>query len=221
MSRGRVWKGVIDWLRSRRQVGEDAYHRYYAEFIAKGMPERRYVEYKDGNHVHVSDRMDTEWWSWLHNRRDLPPTQEELTTKQKQQHILAQRVQAIEMEEERRRLRMSLHNRGRHSEDPYTGSSAPDERPKNAAERDVLRRRRTLLRLQQAASSQQVESTTGSDDTPPSPEPDIPSRDDAAQSDPQHSSEPRSPTSRPPAPVIGDATVEDRNVKEEPTVSLV
>lgn len=220
MSRGRLWKGVIDWLRSRRQVGEDAYHRYYAEFIAKGMPERRYVEYKDGNHVHVSDRMDTEWWSWLHNRRNLPPTEEELTTKQKQQHILAQRVQAIEMEEERRRLRMSLHNRGRDNEDPSTGYNATDERPENAAERDVLRRRRTLLRLQQAASPQQTESTTG-DGNPPPPKPDTPSHGDATHSDARHLSEPQSPISRPPAPVTGDATAEDRNVKEEPTVSSV
>lgn len=194
MSRSRLWKNIVDWVWSRRQVGEDAHHRFYAEFISKGVPERRYVEYKDGNHIHASDRMDTEWWSWLHNRRSLPPTEEELATKMKQKHILEQRVQAIEMEEERRRLRMSFHNRNQ----------------QNAAERDVLRRRRTLLRLQQAASPRQAGPTPGGDDPPSSSRPDAPPHEDPPHPDARHLSKSQ-----------GDSTAEDRNVKEEPTVSLL
>lgn len=217
MSRGRLWKGVVDWLWSRRQVGEDAYHRYYAEYVGKGVAERRYVEYKDGNHVHASDRMDTEWWSWLHNRRSLPPTEEELLIKRQQQHVLAQRVQAIELEEERRRLR-SLHNRNR--QDHHTPTPSPGEPPANAAERDVRRRQRTLLRLQQAASPQQNDLMENREDRSGSPAYESSTRDDTLDSGAQFPPASQSGKMRSSPPASRDATADDRNIKEEATVSL-
>lgn len=96
---------TIDWLWSRRLIGEDENHRFYAEFLEKGKPEKRYVEYKDQNITHSTDRMPIEWWSWLHNRRDTAPTPEELVASEQRQRHLAQKVAILEAEDEKQRLR--------------------------------------------------------------------------------------------------------------------
>ena len=96
---------TIDWLWSRRLIGEDENHRFYTEFVEKGKPEKRYVEYKDRNITHSTDRMPIEWWSWLHNRRDIPPTPEELVASEQRQRHLAQKVAILEAEDEKQRLR--------------------------------------------------------------------------------------------------------------------
>lgn len=198
MSRGRLWKGVVDWLWSRRQVGEDVYHRYYAEFTGRGKPDRRYVEYKDGNHIHASDRMDTEWWSWLHHRRDVPPTQQELEGKRNQKQILAQRVQAIEVEEERRRLRSSLQSQTHQNNNTRSSNGSID---------DVIahRRRKVSMRLQQAALPKET-STALSEIHPMTSRP-VPSS--ISRPKPSKSNA-----------LIKNADVDDHSVREEPTVSF-
>lgn len=104
-----MWKSGLartwDWILSRRLVGEDRYHLFYSEFVAKGKPEKRYVEYKDKNITHSSDRMPIEWWSWLHNRRDSIPTLEELEFSELKKEHLAEKVAILEAEDEKQRLR--------------------------------------------------------------------------------------------------------------------
>lgn len=94
-----------DWMLSRRLVGEDQRHLFFSEYISKGKPERRYVEYKDRDITNSSDRMPIEWWAWLHNRREAPPTAQEISISAEQQQILAERVAIIEAEDEKQRLR--------------------------------------------------------------------------------------------------------------------
>ncbi|CDF33244.1 conserved hypothetical protein [Chondrus crispus] len=129
----RTW----DWLRSRKLVGEDEHHFFYTEFIASDKPERRYVEYKDQNITHSSDRMAIEWWSWLHNRRDETPTCEELAMSEANQQRLAQKVAILEAEDEKQRLRQ------------FAGGQ-----PLQAAEEEARARRRkeAMMRLTNAAS---------------------------------------------------------------------
>lgn len=130
----RTW----DWIRSRKLVGEDEHHFYYTEFIARDKPERRYVEYKDQNITHSSDRMPIEWWSWLHNSREDIPTVEEISLSAAQQESLAQKVAILEAEDEKQRLRQ------------FAGGSPI---PKAAEEEARARRRKkAMLRLTNAAS---------------------------------------------------------------------
>lgn len=130
----RTW----DWIRSRKLVGEDEHHLFYTEFIAKDKPERRYVEYKDQNLTHSSDRMPIEWWSWLHNRRDDTPTSEELAMSEMKQQHLAQKVAILEAEDEKQRLRQ------------FAGGSGMNK----SSEEEVMARRRkkAMMRLTNAAS---------------------------------------------------------------------
>lgn len=138
-----MWRSRLsktwDWIRSRKLVGEDEHHFYYTEFIARDKPERRYVEYKDQNITHSSDRMPVEWWSWLHNRRDATPTIEEIAMSAAQQVSLAQKVAILEAEDEKQRLRQ------------FAGGS-----PKSKATEEEVRARRrkkAMLRLTNAAST--------------------------------------------------------------------
>ncbi|KAI0564991.1 NADH ubiquinone oxidoreductase subunit NDUFA12 [Gracilaria domingensis] len=127
---------ALDWLKSRRLVGEDEHHLFYSEFIEKGKPERRYVEYKDSNILDSSDRMAVEWWAWLHNRRDTIPSIEEIQESELRKHVLAQRVAVIEMEDEKQRLRQF--------------SGAP--RTRSTSEAEAKRRKKVMMRLSKAAS---------------------------------------------------------------------
>lgn len=142
-----MWRGRMlrawDWLRSRRLVGEDEHHLFYSEFIARDEPERRYVEYKDRDHLSSSDRMHTEWWAWLHHRRKGTPTETELADDARRRAILATRVAQLEADDERNRLRYAT---GSNTMSP-DGSTATA-----AAEEHAARRRRdVLLGLQRAA----------------------------------------------------------------------
>lgn len=133
MRLSRTW----DWIRSRTLVGEDKHHLFYSEFVSKGKPERRYVEFKDQNITHSSDRMSIEWWSWLHNRRDNIPTVEEIQLSERQQQRLAERVAVLEAEDEKQRLRQ------------FAGTS-----PKTKATEEEVkarRRKKALLGLINAA----------------------------------------------------------------------
>lgn len=106
---GVMWRArlsrTVDWLLSRRLMGEDAHHWFYTEFVARGAPERRYVLYKDRDHTHSSDRMAVEWWAWLHGRRDAVPGAEELARARGREKGLAERVKVLEAEDEKMRLR--------------------------------------------------------------------------------------------------------------------
>lgn len=144
-----MWRARLsktwDWLRSRRLVGEDEHHLFFSEFVESGKPERRYVEYKDRNITHSSDRMPIEWWSWLHNRRDVVPTTLELAASETARHRLAERVAVLEAEDERERLRqMSGLSQAAGG---GTGEAAVQE------EVQAKRRRKVLLRLHNAATS--------------------------------------------------------------------
>lgn len=132
----RTW----DWLRSRKLVGEDEHHFFYTEFISADKPERRYVEYKDHNITHSSDRMAIEWWSWLHNRRDDTPSREELAMSEAKQQRLAEKVAILEAEDEKQRLRQ------------FAGGQVAQTA--QAAEEEVRARRRkkAMMRLTNAAS---------------------------------------------------------------------
>lgn len=129
-----------DWIRSRQLVGEDQHHFFYTEFISKGKPERRYVEFKDQNITHSSDRMSIEWWSWLHNRRDYTPSIEEIAMSELQQQTLAERVAVLEAEDERQRLRQ------------FAGSSPGGRAKSTEEEARARRRKKALLRLVDASS---------------------------------------------------------------------
>lgn len=96
---------AVNWLRSRRLVGEDGRHEFYSEYIGSGVPEKRYVEFKDREICDSSSGMPTEWWAWLHNRRDDPPTVAEIDASRARAEKLAQRVRALEAEDARQRLR--------------------------------------------------------------------------------------------------------------------
>lgn len=139
-----MWRARIsrtwDWLRSRKLVGEDRYHLYYTEFIERGKPERRYVEYKDNDITAASDRMHIEWWSWLHNRRDTVPSPHEIALSEIKQQQLAQRVAILEAEDEKQRLRQ------------FAG--AAQSKPPHATEEEAVARRRNkaMMRLARAAA---------------------------------------------------------------------
>lgn len=96
---------AVNWLRSRQEVGKDGRHIFYSEYVGKGVPEKRYVEFLDGDLTDSSHGMPTEWWAWLHNRRDAPPTPEELQRSSVQAERLQQRVQRLEDDDARERLR--------------------------------------------------------------------------------------------------------------------
>jgi len=96
---------AVNWLRSRKEVGKDGRHIFYSEYVGKGLPEKRYVEYLDGDLTDSSHGMKTEWWSWLHNRRDDPPSSDEIERSSLQAERLQQRVQILEDEDARQRLR--------------------------------------------------------------------------------------------------------------------
>lgn len=132
----RAW----DWLRSRRLVGEDEHHLYYTEFIEKGKPERRYVEYKDQNITHSSDRMPIEWWSWLHSRRDDTPSAEEIASSEARQARLAERVAILEAEDEKQRLRQ------------FAGSVSGKEGSMTEDEMRAKRRNNVMMQLARAAT---------------------------------------------------------------------
>lgn len=127
---------VWDWLKSRRLVGEDDHHLYYSEFIQQNKPDRRYVEYKDKNILHSSDRMSVEWWAWLHNRRDTIPTDLEIKKADEKRRLLAMRVAALEAEDEKQRLRQ------------FSGAPMSPLR----SEAEARRRKKAMMRLSQAAS---------------------------------------------------------------------
>lgn len=150
-----------DWVRSRRLVGEDENHLFYSEFVEKGKPERRYVEFKDSNALDSSDRMPVEWWSWLHNRREDVPSEEEIVSSVRARERLAERVAEIEQEDERQRIRQMIAPSQESNPVYDTAVIAPsgiDEpnRANVAAARDELaarRRRRALERLQDASTT--------------------------------------------------------------------
>lgn len=165
MSRSRLSK-LLDWVRSRRLVGEDDHHLFFTEFVEKGKPERRYVEYKDNNLTHSSDRMAIEWWSWLHNRRETVPTNEEVAASAQALRKLAERVAVLEAEDERQRLRQQQNMNAHHEDDQYSGPSADaaaavlmgassgraDESKANEEEVGARRRRKALERLKNASA---------------------------------------------------------------------
>lgn len=165
MSRSRLSK-LVDWVRSRTLVGEDAHHLFFSEFIEKGKPERRYVEFKDNNLTHSSDRMAVEWWSWLHNRRDTVPTNEEVSASARALQKLAERVAILEAEDERQRLRQqNMQGTGTNTDAEDTGPSAEAAAAvligggvrvggvdSNKEEIGARRRRKALERLQNASS---------------------------------------------------------------------
>lgn len=143
----RIW----DWLRSRRLVGEDQHHFFYAEFVASDKPERRYVEYKDRDITNSSDRMTIEWWSWLHNRRDSVPSDEEIMISALKKETLAKRVAVLEAEDEKQRLRQ------------FSGAPIPNVREEEAQAR---RRKKVLLNLSRAAGPPNVNAGAVSATTP-------------------------------------------------------
>lgn len=131
-----AWRGqvtrVVNWLRSRRKVGQDGRHTFYAEYMGLENPEKRYVEYEDGDICDSSHGMHTEWWAWLHNRRDEPPTASEITAARARAVALQRRVQIIEEEDARQRLRQ------------FAGSNIPKS--------DEVRRERAKERLFRSAN---------------------------------------------------------------------
>eukprot|EP00177_Eucheuma_denticulatum_P000914 GFKZ01001657.1.p2 GENE.GFKZ01001657.1~~GFKZ01001657.1.p2 ORF type:complete len:196 (+),score=31.26 GFKZ01001657.1:680-1267(+) len=148
-----MWRARIsrtwDWLRSRKLVGEDQHHLYYTEFIEKGKPERRYVEYKDNDITNASDRMHVEWWSWLHNRRDTVPSPDEIALSEMKQQQLAQRVAILEAEDEKQRLRQFA------GAGPNSTSRAKEE------EGQARRRNKVMMRLAKAAAPKERATSDG------------------------------------------------------------
>lgn len=140
---------------------------FFTEFVEKGKPERRYVEYKDNNITHSSDRMAIEWWSWLHNRRETVPTNAEIAASARALQKLAERVAVLEAEDERQRLRqqnMNVHRTGNDG-DQYSGpnadaaaavlmggSSGRTDASANQEEVGARRRRKALERLKNASA---------------------------------------------------------------------
>lgn len=141
---------------------------FFAEFVEKGKPERRYVEYKDNNLTHSSDRMAIEWWSWLHNRRETVPTNEEVAASARALQKLAERVAVLEAEDERQRLRqqnMNVYRTG-NEDDQHSGPSADaaaavlmggssgrtDASKANEEEVGARRRRKALEHLKKASA---------------------------------------------------------------------
>ncbi len=102
------WGAAINWLRSRREIGREGRHTFFAEYVGQGQPERRYVEYADGDLTDSSHGMATEWWAWLHGRREDPPTAMEIERSRRSAAALAKRVAALEDEDRRERLRQGL-----------------------------------------------------------------------------------------------------------------
>lgn len=134
---------ALNWLRSRREIGRDGRHTFFAEYTGQGQPERRYVEYADGDLTDSSHGMATEWWAWLHGRREHPPTSAELERSRRNAAALAKRVAALEDEDRRERLRQGL-----------TGSTG-----------DNVRRERVKERLLRSASASVVNEDMGRDNT--------------------------------------------------------
>jgi NADH:ubiquinone oxidoreductase subunit len=102
-----MWRSKMavawDWMASRKAVGRDVAGNFYYVSTTKGVPTRRFVEFKDG--VPSTETMPIEWWAWLHRRRDLPPTEEELARATRQSEALAERVAILNAEDEKDRLR--------------------------------------------------------------------------------------------------------------------
>jgi NADH:ubiquinone oxidoreductase subunit len=95
--------GAWDWMASRALVGHDAIGNSYFVSTTKGVPPKRFVEFRDG--VPNMESMPIEWWAWLHRRRDEPPTEKELMRAIKMSEILAERVAVLNAEDEKDRLR--------------------------------------------------------------------------------------------------------------------
>eukprot|EP00171_Calliarthron_tuberculosum_P020955 IDg20955t1 len=123
---------TVNWLRSRRKVGVDGRHTFYSEYVGRAHPEKRYVEYEDGDLCDSSHGMHTEWWAWLHNRRDEPPTPAEIAAARARADALQRRVQIIEEEDARQRLRQ------------FAGATSPKT--------DEVRRERAKERLLRTAN---------------------------------------------------------------------
>lgn len=169
-----MWRSRLskawDWVCSRRLVGEDEHHLFYAEFVEKGKPEKRYVEYKDNDITQASDRLPIEWWSWLHNRRDDAPSTAEIIASIRARERLASRVAVLEAEDERQRLRQMSGMTSDSNTEPntlapqITGTQDVINAAKAAGEELAARRRRKALeRLQGAA----VPPTAPADKRPP------------------------------------------------------
>lgn len=113
---------AYDWLASRRLVGSDlSGNKYYTEFQSSTSPEKRFAVYKDRHSAPHSTPV--EWWSWLHGRRNDPPTLQELTRAENARAALEKKVKALEIEDEKQRLRMVVRgNAGEKKDEPSTGS---------------------------------------------------------------------------------------------------
>ena len=128
---GGRFRAALNWLRSRREVGRSGRHVFYTEYVERGAPERRYVEFDDGDLTDSAHGMPTEWWAWLHNRRDDPPTEGELKMSAARAESLQRRVRAIEDEDRRQQLRAASGRTAAHA----AYSSADDVRRERAKER--------------------------------------------------------------------------------------
>lgn len=161
---------AMDWVRSRRLVGEDEHHLFFSEFLGTGKPERRYVEYKDSDLTHSSDRMDVEWWAWLHNRRPTTPTAHELAQAARARAALADRVAIIQAEDERQRLRGGSSS-GSSSSGGFDNvavlvmnaddskNEKKEEVELNRRKKEERRKEKTLQRLQTAAAAAKGKTT--------------------------------------------------------------
>lgn len=63
---------VWDRALGRRPVGRDSFGNFfYLQTAEPGKRDRRIVENKTTGTPDAAE-MDTEWWAWLHNRREAP-----------------------------------------------------------------------------------------------------------------------------------------------------
>eukprot|EP00190_Bangiopsis_sp_CCMP1999_P005318 CAMPEP_0198728910 /NCGR_PEP_ID=MMETSP1475-20131203/11926_1 /TAXON_ID= ORGANISM="Unidentified sp., Strain CCMP1999" /NCGR_SAMPLE_ID=MMETSP1475 /ASSEMBLY_ACC=CAM_ASM_001111 /LENGTH=184 /DNA_ID=CAMNT_0044491387 /DNA_START=68 /DNA_END=621 /DNA_ORIENTATION=+ len=103
-----AWRGqigrVMNWLRSREEVGRDKLGNIYYKVYAGHNTEKRTVEYKSTDPSNITD-MPKEWWSWLHHSRDDPPTLKEIALSERQAGELKKRVERLEEADAKQRVR--------------------------------------------------------------------------------------------------------------------
>eukprot|EP00884_Botryococcus_braunii_P002571 jgi/Botrbrau1/12314/Bobra.0205s0012.1 len=97
----------LEYIFTRRElVGIDANGNKYLRWTEKNLDgdivEKRTIRTPDRSYDPTT--VPPEWFRWLQKTRAEPPTQEEIEMAQQRRVVLRQRVQALEIEEARRRL---------------------------------------------------------------------------------------------------------------------
>lgn len=128
-TRPRFVASALNWLRSRRQVGDDrAGNKFFEQYVAADKPNRRLVEYYDGADVNSVNIL---WWQWLNHLREAVPSPEEVARLEAQRASLKRKVQKLEAEDEKLRLRQ--YTSGELGDNDDVGGGAPGSAERAAA----------------------------------------------------------------------------------------